>query len=414
MVGLLVVAGIVFSYGLVSDRLRRVSITGPMVFLAVGIALGSAGLGVLELDLDTGAVGVLAEATLVLLLFTDAIRIDPAKLRRDAALPVRMLLVGLPLTVAFGTAVGSWLLPGLGVAGAFVLAAVLAPTDAALGQAVVGDERLPVRVRQTINVESGLNDGLALPVVTVAAAAVAGESSGAADWVRAAGTEIGVGVAGGLVMGWVGGRLLDLAASRGWVGPIPRQLATLSIGVAAFAGAEALGGNGFVGAFVAGLAFAVAARGHCDGAYDFAEDEGVLLALLTFLAFGAAVASDVVSSTPDPQVVLYVVLSLTVIRMVPVALSLVGAGLSLPTIGFLGWFGPRGLASVLFAVFVVEDVGGVASSVLDVVTWVVVTSVVLHGISAVPFVERYVRWEGRMSDAAPERLPMGEFPFRGG
>ncbi len=388
------VAAVVLGYGLFSRRLQTTFVTGPMVFVAVGIVLGEDGAGVLASNMDEGFVRLLAEATLVLLLYTDAIRIDLSILRHQAVLPGRLLGVGLPLTVLAGMVVALWIVPGLALWEAALVAAILSPTDAALGQAVVTSDAVPVRIRQALNVESGLNDGLMLPLITVilslAATEVDLETPG--YWVQFAASQVGLGVLGGVVIGTFGGRLLHAAVVRGWVDGVYRQLGTLAIGVGAFAVAEAMSGNGFVAAFVAGIAFGANARDECEGAYDFAEDEGQLLASITFLYFGASLAGPALSEL-SWRIALYALLSLTVVRMLPVTISLIGTRLQLPTVGFLAWFGPRGLASILFGLLVLEEAalpGG--GEIQRVVTWTVLLSVILHGATSYSFSQRYGSW----------------------
>jgi len=352
---LALVAAFVLAYALVSRRLETTPVTGPMVFVGVGLVVGAGGLDIIDIGMDQGAVRTLAEATLVLLLFTDAIRIDLRRLRSQTELPFRLLGIGLPLTVVAGAMAALVVFPDLGVWEAALLAAILSPTDAALGQAVVSNPGVPIRVRQALNVESGLNDGIMLPVITlllaVAAAGVDLETPG--YWTEFAAKQIGYGVLAGAVGGYLGGRLIREFAGRNWIDGAFRQLATLAVGVGSFALAEAVGGNGFVAAFVAGLAFGAAARDYCAGVYDFAEDQGQLLALLTFLFFGAALAGPALDDLTW-QIALYALISLTAVRMIPVAISLIGAGLKAPTVAYLGWFGPRGLASILFGLFILE------------------------------------------------------------
>lgn len=385
------VAALVLGYALVSRRVEGSPVTAPLVFTVAGLLLGGAGADLLALELEREAVLILAEATLVVVLFTDAARIDLSALRRDAQLPARLLAVGLPLTVAAGTGAALLLLADLSLAEAALLAAVLAPTDAALGQAVVSSEALPLRVRQSLSVESGLNDGIALPLVTVllAAAAAGGDPGGAAQWSRFAVAQIGGGLAAGVVVGAGGGRLLDAAVSRGWVAGAYRQLAVLAIAAGAYAGAEAVGGNGFVAAFVAGVAFGRVAAPHCTHAADFAEDEGELLTLLVFCVFGASLVGPALTRVTLAQVG-YAVLSLTVVRMVPVGLSLVGARLRGDTVGLLAWFGPRGVASILFATLVVERAAAdVSDRIADTVMLTVLLSVVAHGVTSAPLARAY-------------------------
>jgi len=402
---LVVIATLVFAYGLVSRRLATTLITGPIVFVGAGMLFGLEGLGLIEVDAGSGVLRTVAEGTLVLLLFTDAIRIDISRLRIQAALPARLLGLGIPLTLALGTLVGAVLLTGLSVWEAALVAAILTPTDAALGQAVTSNPRVPVRIRQAINVESGLNDGLMLPIVTVFLALTGGAMGiqGPQSWAVFGIEQIGWGIAIGAFVGYYGGWLLDRAAHLGWADGVFRQLATLAIGVGAFAGAELVGGNGFVAAFVAGLGFGAAARDHCQGAYDFAEDEGHLLAMLTFLFFGAALAGPLLD-TLDWRIALYVTLSLTVVRMVPVALALIGTGVRLPTLAFIGWFGPRGIASILFVLLVLDE-GALlgANRGLAAVVWTVLASVLAHGATSWILSERYAMWHERHGGAAESR-----------
>ena len=413
--GLAILAGFVIAYSLVSRRLESTPVTGPMVFVVAGIALGPPGLDVLNLGMDEGAVRVLAEATLVLLLFTDAIRIDLSRLRSQVDLPARLLGVGLPLTVIAGTAGALAILPGFGLWEAALVAAILSPTDAALGQAVVANRRVPVRIRQALNVESGLNDGIMLPVITLflALAASGVDLETPSYWVRFTARQIGFGVLIAMVVGYAGGKLIEWFSARNWMDGAFRQLSALAVGVAAFAAAEAAGGTGFVAAFVAGLAFGEAARQHCPTVHDFAEDQGQLLSLLTFLFFGAALAGPALDQLTW-RIALYAVLSLTVVRMVPVALGMIASGLRYRTVAFMAWFGPRGLASILFGLFILEEADLPASDdILLVVIWTVLASVFLHGLTAVPLSERYADWfEGRHGESIPEATEVEEMPLR--
>lgn len=409
-----VVATFVLGYALVSRRLSTTPLTGPIVFVGAGILLGPTALGVIDLGMDEGVVRVLAEATLVLLLFTDAIRIDLRRLRYQIALPARLLGIGLPLTVVAGLAVALGLFPGFGLWEAALLAAILTPTDAALGAAVVSNPRVPERIRQGLNVESGLNDGLMLPIITLFLALAATEEGleSAGFWVEFAAKQIGFGVLVGAAVGVAGGYLINRFASMNWMEGAFRQLATLAVGVGAFAAAEALEGNGFVAAFVAGLAFGAAAREHCEGIYNFAQDEAELLALLTFLFFGVAIAGPALDELTW-QILVYALLSLTVVRMVPVAAGLIGGGFKAPTVGYLGWFGPRGLASIVFGLTILEEADLVNGDLIFlVVTWTVMISVLLHGISAVPLSERYADWFVARTEPMEEAMEVEPMPMR--
>ena len=413
MTELLILAAAVFGFGLVSERFSMSPITAPMVFTTIGILVGTGGFGWFDLDLEGEAVSILVEATLVLVLFTDAIRIDLNVLRRQAAIPGRLLGVGLPLTILAGTGVATVVFPELHVADAALLAAVLAPTDAALGQAVVSDRRLPVRIRQALNVESGLNDGIAVPVVTVFLAWAAAEGAGGAgEWVELAAKQVGFGVLAGAAIGAAGGRLLDSRSAAGAVEGIYRQLATISIAAAAFALAGVLGGNGFIAAFTAGLAFGQIARNQCSGVQDFTEDEGELLSAVTFVIFGAALVGPMLDEL-SPRTAIYVLASLTVVRVVPVFIAMARSGTFIATRMFLGWFGPRGLASILFALIVVEQLDTPAGrTIFTVAAWTVLASIFLHGLTANAWSDRLAHRLAIEPDPMPENVPVVELPTR--
>lgn len=404
----------IFGFALVSKRLAMSPITGPMVFTTVGLIVGSAGVGWFGTSLDGEALSIIVEATLVLVLFTDAIRINIGALRKDVSIPIRPLGVGLPLTLIAGTVAAALIFPGLSWAEALLLAAVLTPTDAALGQAVVSDTRLPARVRQSLNVESGLNDGIMVPVVTVAIALAASEEGGSPSWGAFAAEQIGFGVVCGVAAGGLGGFVLDRFASAGRIEGVYRQLATVAVAAVAYAAAQSVGGNGFVAAFTAGLAFGVVARRQCSDVQDFTQDEGDLLTAITFMLFGAVIAGPLVSEMTW-QIAVYVVASLTVVRMLPVALALIGSGTLWQTRLFLGWFGPRGLASILFALLVVEEIDTPsAEMVFTVATWTVLVSVYAHGVSASPWATRLGARLSTMSDTQPENMPTPAHPTRRG
>lgn len=411
---LMIIAIVVFGFAMVSRKLALSPVTAPMVFTAVGLVLGVVGGEWFRLDLESEVVSILVEATLVLVLFTDAVRIDLRMLRKQFLLPIRLLGIGLPLTIILGTVAAAVLFGGLTIIEAALIAAILAPTDAALGQAVVSDKRLPVRIRQGLNVESGLNDGIMVPVVTVflAIAAVETGSAGGENWGAFAVQQIGFGILFGGVAGLLGGWILNRFATAGFVDGIYRQLATIAIAVAAFASAGVVGGNGFIAAFVAGLAFSYIAREDCRNVQDFTEDEGELLGSITFLVFGAVLAAPVLASLTW-QIALYVVLSLTVVRMLPVLIALAWSRVRFETRLFIGWFGPRGLASILFALLVFDQLSGtVADTVFSVAVWTILVSVFAHGVTASPWTSRLARRLSNAPASAAELIEVEEMPSR--
>ncbi|MEZ4429937.1 MAG: sodium:proton antiporter, partial [Nannocystaceae bacterium] len=402
------------AFGLVSRRLDGSVLTPPLAFVLIGFLLGADGLNLLAIPPGHQAIHLLAEITLVLVLFADASRIDLRALRRELGIPVRLLGVGLPLTIALGAVVAKLVLPELSVWEAATLGAVLAPTDAALGQAVVSSPKVPLRIRQALNVESGLNDGVALPVVMIFAA-LAGAGSDArapGEWLAFWGLQVTLGPAVGVAVAYAGGRLLDLALRRAWMNESFAQLSGLSLALLAFTVAEAIGGNGFIAAFVGGMVLGNTARESSAAIHEFLEAEGQLLMLLVFMVFGAMFAWPALQDADGPTI-LYAALSLTLIRMIPVALSLLGARLRLSTVLFLGWFGPRGLATVLFGLLILESCGAAHRAGLFTVAMVtVVFSVVAHGVTAGPGAALYAQLVGGSDAGAAEREQVQGHPTR--
>jgi sodium/hydrogen antiporter len=395
--GLLVVAAALLAYAAFSRRLATTVISGPMIFVALGVLVGAQGLDLVDFSLSSDLVRTVVEATLVLVLFSDASRIDLPGLRRHLALPGRLLGIGLPLTVLFGVGAAYLVYPNLELLEFALIAVILAPTDAALGQAVVSNLRLPAWVRQGLNVESGLNDGIAVPLFTVLTAiAVAETTSGNRSLGIELVRQLGWGLVCGVGVGIVGSWVLLLVHRRGWISESWTGIAALLVAVITYASAVSLGGSGFIAAFCAGMVFGHRTRHELPDATEFGEQTGQLLEGITFVIFGGAILS-VALQHVSGTAILYAVLSLTLVRMVPVAIALIGSGTARPTVAFCGWFGPRGLASVLFLVLLLEDAPGLdhLSAVTAAVTWTVALSVLLHGITAVPLSDRYADWYER-------------------
>lgn len=412
-----VIAAALVTWGLLSARLGRWDVTGPMAMVALG-ALADA-LGFVEVSAEDVPLGLIAQAALALLLFTDAARVNTRQLRRDAALPGRLLGLGLPLTIGLGALVAYGLDSSSGWGPALLVAACLAPTDAGLGAVIVSDPVVPGRIRRVLNVESGLNDGIAAPVVTLAIALVAESELGDSGMVTSALRELGLGVVVGVVVGGACGRLVARSRREGWIDAAALPIAILAVAILANAGAIAAGGNGFIAAFVAGLAFGPSLRPAADpegeppeAPLELAELGGQLLGAVVWFLFGAALLGPTLADL-DWRMGLYAVVSLTVVRMVPVAVALVGTRLQLPTVAFLGWFGPRGLASLVFAIEAIDELGPLGEATVQVVGLTVLLSVVAHGASARPLAARYGRWSSGLSGAHPARESMGaEVPTR--
>ncbi len=403
-------------FSLVSARLGQSVVTAPMVFVLFGLVIGNAGFRLLGMQLENGAIHLLAELTLVVVLFSDASRIDLKLLRSEHDLPVRLLTIGLPLCIAFGTLVAWLLFPNLGFWQAAVLATIVAPTDAALAHAVVTNKLVPIRIRQTISVESGLNDGLCLPLflIFLCGARVAEHPETTVYWLRFAAMQVGLGPLVGIGVGYVGGKLIEHAAHRESIRHSFLELTTLALALLAFGAAELVGGNGFIAAFCAGLMVGNVSRVLRGAIHEFAEAEGELLTLLMFLVFGAVLAPQVFASITWTAV-LYSVLGLTVLRMLPVATSLVGTRLQPETHLFIGWFGPRGVASIVFALVLMEEIAVPARQEIFAVAMVTVgLSVFSHGISAYPMAKWYAARAHDTNQLAPtaEHEPVTEMLFR--
>lgn len=410
-----IVGGLLLAYALVSGRLEGTILTAPLIFVAFGFIAGPGGLGLANIDVEHSAIHVIAELTLILVLFTDAARIDLNRVRRDHNLPTRMLLIGLPLTMATGLFVAASLFPSFSFWEAALLAALLAPTDAALGQSVVSAKAVPIRVRQAINIESGLNDGIALPAVLLfaALASVAHGTNEAVDWLQFGFLQVTLGPLAGAIIGFVGARMLDAAAEKGWATTAFQGIGVLSLSILAYVLAEMIGGNGFISAFVGGLVFGNCLRHPCTYLFEFMESEGQLLMLITFLVFGAALLPEGLAHI-DVKFVVYAVLSLTAIRMIPIAISLLGSGLRPPTFLFLGWFGPRGLASILFVLLILEEAEIThRDEILSITVITVALSVILHGLSAAPLARKYGELAERAGECE-ESKPVSDVPLREG
>jgi NhaP-type Na+/H+ or K+/H+ antiporter len=382
------------AYAAISARVDGTPLTPPILFAAAGLLLGIDGLGLVDPDPDGHGVKLLAEATLAVVLFADASRIDLAALRSEAGFPARLLGIGLPLTIVAGFAAALVVLPGLAWPEALVLAVVLAPTDAALGQAVVTTERLPLRVRQSLNVESGLNDGICVPLFLVALAVAEAEEgaigNGAA--VTLVAEKIGYGALAGGVAGVLATVVVVSAVGRGLVAHDWLQVLPLAAAGLAYGSAEAVGGSGFIAAFVGGAVFGGLRRSRGGDVSHLVDQAGQVLAAVTFVVFGAVILGPAVGAATW-QHALYAALSLTAIRMVPVAIAMLGTGARRPTVAFVGWFGPRGLASLVFAVILLQEADLPGETALLTVSFLTIgLSILAHGLSAAPLARRYASW----------------------
>jgi NhaP-type Na+/H+ or K+/H+ antiporter len=406
---LAIVAALVFVWGTLSARLERFDVTAPITFVLAGVLLTHGPLTLLGIAPSKELVKALAEITLILVLFSDASRVGLRDLRTDMGPCLRLLGVALPLTIGLGTLLALALFNGMSIWLALLVGAALAPTDAALGAGMMVNAAVPARIRRLINVESGLNDGIATPFVLVAIAGAGTAGLAAGMGPGGAVAELALGVLIGAVIGAAGGFLVKTARRRGWAAGDFAGSAVLALAVCTYATALALHGNGFIAAFVGGLAFRAIGGRPGERLVPFVEETGALVSLLVWLAFGAIAVVPALESLTW-QIVVYSVLSLTVIRMAPTAVALAGARLGRAAVLFIGWFGPRGLASVVFALLALEDLGEhAAGQAVAVIAVTVLLSVIVHGASADPLARRYgpslAAAPGGADDAALPPLP---------
>jgi NhaP-type Na+/H+ or K+/H+ antiporter len=397
--GLAIFASFVAAFALISKWLSYTILTAPMIFIGLGIALSTSGL--LPPENLEGGLHLVAEAALIVLLFLDAAQIDLGALRRDHVWSSRMLVAGLPLTIVFGTLAAWAFLPGWPLFALALVASILAPTDAALGQAVVTNEQVPANSRRTLIVESGLNDGLALPAVLLFASLAAQEMDrGNFDWLLFGAKQLILGPLIGAAAGYIGGVALIWAQKRNLTSEAYEGIGAVALAFSAYLVAVQVGGNGFIAAFVAGLFFGNVLKGRCKFVYEFTESEGQILTWGAFFLLGAALVPEALNHL-TPQVLGLILLSLLVVRPVAIWLSLLGTRASGATRLFFGWFGPRGLATALFALLVLKDIGPeLAEPVLHIAVNAVWISALLHGLTANPGARMYASWIAKLGDCA--------------
>jgi sodium/hydrogen antiporter len=394
---------LVFLQSLVSARLARTILTAPIVFTVAGMLAFSVAPEMRGQHGPPGWFLKVSELGLVLLLFSEASQIDLDVLKKAPMLPIRLLSTGMLLTILLGGVVALVVFPNLTLWEAGILAAILAATDAGLGQPIVNSPRVPIKIRKALKVEAGLNDGLAVPFLLFFMALAGGSAGGGR--VRLApfiGGQLGYGALVGMGLGLAGGWLLGAADRRKWVAPAWLQPGVVALPVLCLLVSDAVGTSMFIAAFVAGMAVQVGARGFAKHSVAFAEHGGQLVNLFVFFLFGAMTAR------AWPQFhwphALYAVLSLTVVRMVPVAIAVAGAGLSRATVFFLGWFGPRGLASIVLGLIFLEQQvqTSAAPAIRLAVMATVLGSIIAHGLSALPGTELYARKVNALPPDAPE------------
>jgi len=375
-----------FSYSVIAGRVEKSVISGPMIFVFAGLAMSSLGLGWLGGSVTRDQLRVLADLTLALVLFIDAANADLGVLRRQFRIPSRMLLIGLPGIILLGFGFAVLMFDELSIYEAAILATMLAATDAALGKAVITDKIVPVRIREALNAESGLNDGLCVPIllffIALASATATGDQNNTSAMLLIA-EELGIGAAVGIGFAAIGGMTIRWCWKQGWITKVWIQTTVVALAIASFAVAQSLHGSGYIAAFVGGMLFGHLAKEATHNLVLAAEGTAESLAMVTWLLFGAAVVAENMGLLTW-EILLYSLLSLTVIRIVPIFLSLTGSGESTSSRLFLGWFGPRGLASIVFAIIVLDAELPGSHFLAIVVVTTVFLSLVAHGVTAKP------------------------------
>lgn len=386
---LALLAAFLLTYSIFAGRFESRLLNGPLMFMLAGLILGPAFLGILQPRIDSHGLRILAELTLAIVLFSDAANADLKVLKAHEGLPLRLLLIGLPLTMLSGWLLGIWLFPQAPLIELALLAILLAPTDAALGKAVVSNPKVAAPVREGLNVESGLNDGICVPVLLMFLALLFEEHTQSPLSLAIAlfFEELGIGALIGGTLTFMAWLMQRYSGKHHWQTPMWSQLTLPGLAVLCFATAQTLGGSGFIAAFVGGLLASYLFAEQKHDLLKASEEFASLLSIITWVVFGALVIPSVWSSfTVD--VWLYALLSLTVIRIVPVLVSLAGTGFDFETRLFIGWFGPRGLASIVFAIMILDYPLQTGRTLVAVAACTVLLSVLLHGLSANPWVSR--------------------------
>ena len=395
---------LVFLYSLFSKKLEKTVVTAPILFCAAGMLILLYNPVKEEIGVDMKTLLKLAEVGLVMTLFTDASHVNRQILRRNKYQPVRLLTTGLLLTILLGALAAMVIFRQLTIWEAGILAAILAPTDAGLGQVIVNSPKVPERIRQSLNVEAGLNDGISVPFLMFFIALSLQSSQGAGSILtRFVLEQLGLGTLIGLAIGFFGGMLLEFARRRNWMNRSVQQLGLITLPFFCVLVSEPVGASMFIAAFVAGLAVQIWFKEAGSHSAEFTEGWGQLLNYFVFYLFGMFVMR--AWGDFDNKMLIYAVLSLTVVRMVPVAIALAGTRLSKYTVIFMGWFGARGLASIVLGlVYLEQEVNTTGASIIRLVVMVtVLLSIFAHGFSTLPGINLYSKKLAGLDEKSPEK-----------
>jgi len=389
---IIIITLVVLGYGYYSKYLSSLNISGPMVFTAIGILLSPIGFNLVEVNINNELVTIIAEIALIIILFSDASGLKLKKLKLEWGIPFRLLFIGLPITILLASVMAEVIFPQEATIYLVLMALLLAPTDAALGKAVVADKRVPQKIRDSINIESGLNDGIVFPVLLGVIAIITAEQATTSEthWLVYVAQQVIFGAIIGTIVGYLNAKLSLSTIGKDRVESAYKNLIPIAIAIFSYYVAEYFGGNGFIAAFFSGMFLGNYNDALRENVENFVESESELLILISFMVFGLTfIPATIDFWTFD--VLLYSLLSLTLLRMIPVAISLIGSKLNFATVLFIGWFGPRGIASILYVLIVVNEVISIKTheTIYAVVTLTILLSIFLHGISAKPLVALY-------------------------
>jgi len=379
----------------VSKRVRGTIISLPMLYTLFGLSVAMLFKDVIELTYDNHTVEFIAELTFVFVLVNDSSRVKLRNLSRSHILPLRILLLAVPLASALGALAGIVIFKQANIWALAALAVTLSVIDPSLSESAVENPKVPVRIRQALYVEGGLDDGIAMILIlfciSFAESGLTGIGSG--TFLKIIGLQVGSGILAGIVIGYLGSRYINWGKNSGWMSSQFQRFSWLALVLLTFIITEKLHGNGYIAAFVFGVISGNTIEKHeSESLYKYSEGENTILIMVTFILFGMVMLYPALQQI-SITTVLYALLSLTVLRMLPVAVSLIGTKLRLESVLYLGWFGPRGIASILlvYTILGIEKAAEHHEMIFNVVMTTVFFSIIAHGISAVPLSKWYAK-----------------------
>jgi NhaP-type Na+/H+ or K+/H+ antiporter len=400
----ILVLGVLLAVAAALSGVMRGTVLSTSV-LAVALGIGLAETGAVSVTARSPGIVDVVEIALILTLFSDGLFVERELLRVHWGPVTRAIVLAMPITLGILALIGHSVFPGLSWAEAFLLAAVLTPTDPVVTSAVVTAQRVPALVRHTLNLESGLNDGLALPFVLFFLVLAQPGGDAGAEGLKFLG-EAAFGGVVGVAVGMLGGRLHHHLPGGG----ITRRyegIYAVGFGLAAFGLADVTIGNGLIAAFVAGIAMGASEHEIPDSFVEFAENVSAISQVITFFIFGALIVATGYHSEIW-RLAVFVILALIVARPVAILLSLIRSRLPWPQKAFIAWFGPKGVASMLFALFVLKSTVGEAELIFEIAAFTILCSIVAHGLTdtvGASWIQRQMRRRGEEEPGPSEEVP---------